>query len=53
MGLDLIFGIFIGFAISFFVLKRSITRAGYGELKVCRESCPYYQSSVSGDDHNG
>lgn len=45
--MDLFFGIVIGFLISFFVLKRSINKTGYGELKVCRNTCPYYRSAVN------
>lgn len=37
-----VIGILIGFFVSFFVLKRSINNAGCGELKMCRNRCPYY-----------
>ena len=47
MSLDLIFGIFIGFVISFVVLKRTINKSGYGQLKMCRDTCPYYRSAVN------
>lgn len=44
---DLIFGVIIGFIIAFFVLKRSINKTGYGQLKVCRNTCPFYQSAMN------
>ena len=47
MSLDLICGVIIGFVISFFVLKRTINRTGYGQLKMCRDTCPYYRSAVN------
>ena len=34
----------IGFIISILVLKRSINRAGCGELRMCRNKCPYYRT---------
>jgi len=43
MSFEIFFGMFIGFLISFFVLKRSINNAGCGELKMCRTRCPYYR----------
>lgn len=51
--MDLFIGVLIGFFVSFFVLKRSINKTGYGELKMCKTVCPYYQSyvrAVSEDD---
>lgn len=47
MSLDLICGVIIGFVISFFVLKRTINRTGYGQLKMCRDTCPYYRTAVN------
>ena len=47
-------GFFFGFFGGFFLLKRTINKTGYGELKMCKKSCPYYKSSVinTGDDSN-
>lgn len=47
----MILGIFIGFLVSFLVLKRSIVKSGYGQLKVCKETCPYYKQ-VEGDEED-
>lgn len=44
MSFEFIFGMIIGFIISILVLKRSINRAGCGELKMCRNKCPYYRT---------
>lgn len=44
MSFELFFGMIIGFIISFLVLKRSINKAGCGELRMCRDKCPYYRS---------
>ena len=49
-----IFGLLAGFLLSFLVLKRSINRAGAGELRMCRDRCPYYfKNGEEGekDDH--
>ena len=43
--MDLAVGIIIGFFVSLIVLRRSINKTGYGELRLCRESCPYYQNA--------
>lgn len=45
--MQLFIGVIIGYVISFLVLKRSINKAGYGELKMCRETCPYYRTAVN------
>lgn len=45
--MQLFIGVIIGYSISFFVLKRSINKAGYGELRMCRETCPYYRTAVN------
>lgn len=48
-----ILGLFFGFFIAFFVLKYTINKSGYGELKMCREKCPYYRAveiSTDGSD---
>lgn len=54
MSFELFFGMIIGFFISFLVLKRSINRAGCGELRMCRDRCPYYRTievkDKDGDD---
>ena len=47
--MQMFIGVLIGFIISFLVLKRSINKTGYGELKVCKNTCPYYQSYYSVD----
>ena len=39
-----IFGLIMGFFMAFFVLKYTINKSGYGELKMCREKCPYYRA---------
>ena len=50
--MQVFFGVLVGFIISFLVLKRSINKTGYGELKVCKNSCPFYRScnEVQTDD---
>lgn len=45
--MQLFIGVIIGYVISFIVLKRSINKAGYGELRMCRETCPYYRTAVN------
>ena len=50
LSFDLFIGLAIGFVISFLVLKRSINKTGYGELKLCKTSCPFYQSYVKSVD---
>ena len=37
-------GLFLGFVFAFLVLKFTINKSGYGELKMCRQKCPYYRS---------
>lgn len=41
MVLYFILGIIIGFVFSFLIIKRTISRQGSGELKVCK-NCPHY-----------
>lgn len=50
MAFYLFIGCFIGFIVSFVVLKRSIYRAGCGELRMCRDLCPYYKNIEGGGD---
>lgn len=40
----LIIGIVIGFLVSFITLKSTINKSGCGELKMCKQHCPYYTS---------
>ena len=37
-------GVVIGFFVSFFFLKSQIRKTGAGEMKVCKETCPYYST---------
>lgn len=41
--LNLVFGSVIGFFVGFFFLRRSIYKTGCGQLKMCRESCPFFR----------
>lgn len=55
--MQMIIGAFVGFVFSFLVLKRSINKSGYGQLKMCRETCPYFRQvenvkSKSEDDED-
>lgn len=57
--MELFIGVVIGFFISFFVIKRSILKTGYGQMRVCRETCPYFNKmkptvddNDDGDDDN-
>ena len=45
--MQIFFGVLIGFFIAFFALKRSINKTGYGELKVCKNTCPFYKSYIT------
>ena len=45
-----VIGIIIGFVVSIVVLKRSINKTGYGELKMCKHSCPYYPRTVDREE---
>ncbi|MBQ8134858.1 MAG: hypothetical protein IJ192_10710 [Clostridia bacterium] len=50
MGLGFfIFGLIVGFFVSFIVIKKQISKDGAGQLKVC-EKCPYFRTG--GDDFN-
>lgn len=55
MSYQLFIGLFFGFFLGFFVLRRTIHKAGYGELKMCRERCPYYRAIelTDSDDEEG
>ena len=51
MSADFFLGLFLGFMIAFLCLKLSINRSGYGELRMCKEKCPYYRSvELSGEE---
>lgn len=47
--MELFLGILIGFAISMIVIKRTINKTGYGQLKMCRETCPYFTKTQSSE----
>jgi len=45
--MQIFFGVLIGFLISFFSIRRSVRKAGYGQMKVCRETCPYFRTAFN------